>query len=634
MRESTRLVVGVTAVGLGAAAAWYIWKQRGAPPRAQPLVTAAPFGIPIHVLFGSQTGTAEMFAKDLAEEASVELALHVAQDFPKSLESVADYDGFFQREDTEGKKVVVFVLSTYGEGDPSDDAVAFDNYLKQKIDSSDDSSEPPLGHIRFAIFGCGNRQYALFNEMAKRTQRNLLKLGATCICPIGLGDDNADIESDFREWKKSELWNPLVTAIGLNYEEVLRNAMLANHHRNPLDKCVLDLIMADRRSKLKFDACVQSSGGDVLSKFFFACNQVPVVQITHLCDGKVQVDIDISKVPSLRYRSGDTLEILPLNRDEDVDWLMDVYDLRGMQDHLISFVKKPTCSQLTVKKPFPTPGNLRKAISSFIDLHGGPSWALIRDLAILTGKSATDAETFANEMKNDKSRPGEVLTVIKFLRDIIGAGGLRQISLGDLIQILPKQKARAYSIASSPLEDAKKISIIISRVDDDALASTYLSDRLKVNDLIQVSLRQGSFRLPALPGTPVVMIGVGTGVAPFRAFLVELGLKNRAPTGTLFFGCRRESEWICRSEMELFTNNGGAVHVAFSRSDMHKKQYVQDLVVEHCDVVRQLVVEKRAIVYVCGSTKMGLSVMDAFNKHICSVDDLRSQKRYFEELWG
>jgi sulfite reductase alpha subunit-like flavoprotein len=348
----------------------------------------------------------------------------------------------------------------------------------------------------------------------------------------------------------------------------------------------------------------------------------------------VQVDFDISKVPSLRYRSGDILEILPLNRVEEVDWLLDVNDLREMHDHLISFMKKKTCGQLTVKKPFPTPTNMKRAISSFLDLHGCPSWGLMRDLAIITGKSASDAENFANEMKNFKSSSGNVLTVSKLLRDCIGATDISKIPFGDLIQILPKQKARAYSIASSPLEDAKKISILISRVDDDALASTYLSDHLRISDLVYVSLRQGSLRLPALPGTPVVMICVGTGVAPFRAFLVELGLKNRAHTGTLFFGCRRETEWICKSTMDAFANNGGTVHVAFSRSNEHKKQYVQDLLEKYSEIVRELVVDKRAIVYVCGSTKMGLSVMDVFNNNICSVDDLRSQKRYFEELWG
>jgi sulfite reductase alpha subunit-like flavoprotein len=86
--------------------------------------------------------------------------------------------------------------------------------------------------------------------------------------------------------------------------------------------------------------------------------------------------------------------------------------------------------------------------------------------------------------------------------------------------------------------------------------------------------------------------------------------------------------------MDAFANNGGTVHVAFSRSNEHKKQYVQDLLEKYSEIVRELVVDKRAIVYVCGSTKMGLSVMDVFNNNICSVDDLRSQKRYFEELWG
>ncbi len=622
---SSRAVAGITGIAGAAVACWLMVYRR----RSKPVAIARddsqeqPPLKPIHVFFGSQTGTSESLAKDLVEEGTIEFGLQFAA--PQSLETIVEYDQLFLSEPSKREGIIlVLVLSTYGEGDPSDDAVEFDRYLKEKLVSDEEES---FSHVQYTIFGCGNKQYALFNEMAKRTDRALRRLGAIRIAAVGLGDDNSDIEADFREWKQNEMWKPLILATGADYDAVLNNRERASRLRNPLDRCVLDVQIAEKRSKLKFDACVHSSGGDVLSKFFFAANQAPIVSVKNLCPGKTQIDFDISKVPSLRYRSGDTIELLPQNRSSDVNWLLSEYGLGNSGRDLMSVVKKSTCTQLTVKKPFPTPVNLRLAVQTYIDLHGPPSWALVRDLAIAIGHDAYQAEAMATEYKKNPST-----SVIKCLRDCFGKSLAKHVSFGDLIQLLPKQKPRAYSICSSQLEDATKISIVVSRVDDEALASTFLCDISKESDLLQVSLRQGTFRLPALPGTPVIMIAVGTGIAPFRAFIVELCLKNRASSAVLFFGCRSESERLYKSEMDLFAANGGTLHVALSREG--ERQYVQDRVLEKQETLRTLVTDRKAVVYVCGSTKMGLAIMEVFNSHIASVTDLRSHKRYFEELWG
>ena len=592
------------AVAAGALAVGYFWRTRQrnkispSPPSPQPDVI-------VEVYFGSQTGTSESFARDLVEEGRSE------QGFPESVicdaKSVESWTEFPSDE----KKIVILILSTYGEGDPSDDAVIFNDFLS--------NFEGSIENITFAIFGCGNRQYAFFNEMAKRTEKNMVRLGAQKICETGLGDDNADIESDFREWKDKHLW-PLLKQIVKESGIVLQDAS----KRNPRDRIQLDIQIADKRSKLKFDACVSSSGGDVLSKFFFAANQVPVVSVTNLCDSKTLVDLDISKVPCLRYRSGDTLELLPRNRSSSVDWLCYLYGVEP--SHMLTFLKKKSCRLLSVKKPFPTPVNVRFALASYIDLHGIPSRSFIRDLCLVMGQNPEGPTARRDEAIN----AGKVYTVEQVLRDL--KVGPKTIDLGDLIQLLPKQKSRGYSICSSPLEDPKKLSLVISRVDDHATASTFLSDTVKPGDMLSVGLRQGTFRLPALPGTPAIMIAAGTGVAPFRAFLFELGFKNRCKTAHLFFGCRKESEWIFRAEMEQFQEKGGHLTVAFSREG--NKCYVQDLLRENSEKMKDLILKKGAVVYVCGSTKMGLAIMETIEQTIATVSELRNQKRYFEELWG
>ena len=605
----------VVAIASGAAAAglttYYLYRFSQTRKNEKTQVSVKKHR-PIYVWYGSQTGTSESFARDIVEEGRSEYGLDesVLTD-AVSLESVSNQfdDLFFPNSGVEEERIVVIlILSTYGEGDPSDDAVGFREWIEQESTQS-------LAHVDFAVFGCGNRQYALFNEMAKRTEKRLLQLGARRMCETGLGDDNADIELDFTNWKSSELWLK-----GMKLSPLNRSGS-----RNPAQRLVLDMQVAEKRSRLKFDACVLSSGNDVLSKFFFSANQVPVVGVTHICDSKTQIDLDISKVPCLRYRSGDTLEVLPRNRD--IEFLLSLYKLNG--NDLMSFSKKKTTKLLTVKKPFPTPVGLRYALEHYIDLHGIPSRSLIRDLCCVFGHR----ESEILEERESALNGAKVYTVEMVLKRLLSVTG-PIVPLGDLIQLLPKQKSRGYSICSSPLEDAKRISLIVSKVDDHALASSYLSDTVAVNDLVAVSLRQGTFRLPSLPGTPVIMIGAGTGVAPFRAFIVELGLKNRCSSGYLFFGCRRESEWIYKSEMEHFANGGGHLHIAYSREGSNKC-YVQNLLVERASELKPLIEERNAVVYVCGSTKMGLDVMDVFNNVVgIDVGKLRDLKQYYEELWG
>lgn len=568
----------------------------------------------VHILFGSQTGTGESFARELAEEAIADFGLSVnISDTPESVDSVKNWSEFLTNN--QQPRHLVLLLSTYGEGDPSDDAVEFDQFLSSATDLE-------FPNVKYAIFGLGNKQYALFNAMARRVDKNLERLGAVRVCPIGLGDDNADIESDFQIWKNEIFWEKwLWDCFQINATSARENRLV----RDPRDKILLELKTAEKRSQLGFDATVHSGGSDVLSRAFFAANIVPVVNVVQLCEGKTQIDVDITKVPSLRYRTGDTLEVLPMNKQEDVEWLMDLYGVTS--ESFVTFAKKKGVAKLTVKKPFPTPCTLQQALSRYVDLSGRPTRVLVRDLALMTGSSMEEA----NEMGETIRRREGVFTVRNLLETFPNLS--EKVSLGELIQTLPKQKMRAYSICSSPLVDPKKISLVISRVDNDGLASVFLSDKVRTNDTLLANLRQGTFRLPTLPGQPVIMICAGTGFAPFRAFLAELKLKNRIAKdkALLFFGCRNKSEWIYRDEMQEFEALGGGLFVALSREE--SKEYVQHKIEANISIVKDLINTRNAVVYVCGSTAMGLAVMKMVSS-IASVEDLRAEKRYIEELWG
>jgi sulfite reductase alpha subunit-like flavoprotein len=454
----------------------------------------------------------------------------------------------------------------------------------------------------------------------------LVSLGAVRACVTGLGDDNVDIEKDFSDWRQSVFFPDFLRiCFGVDHLELRSKSV----DKDPLSRVLMETRLAPKRSQLPFDALVHSGGGDLVSKFYFACNIVPVVTVRPLCPGKVHIDLDISKVPSLRYRTGDTLEVLPYNTMEDVDWVLGEYSLEG--EDFMTFTKKSTSGKkLTVKKPFPTPCTVRQAVTRYIDLSSSPSRKLIRDLAFLCDNEE-DSERIVESVKN---QAGTVFTVRSLLENVFPKFA-SHIGFGDLIQILPKQKPRAYSICSSHLVDPKRISLVVSRMDDSALTSVWMTDRLAVNDIVLVTLKSGVFRLPTLPSQPVVMICTGTGFAPFRAFIAELKFKQRiaADRTILFFGCRTKNDWIYREEMEEFQQLGGKLHVAFSRENPNNVQYVQHLVEKEGDSLADLITKQNAAVYVCGSTAMGRDVMQAIDQ-IYPVADLRNTKRYIEELWG
>ncbi|MDB5092294.1 MAG: NADPH--cytochrome reductase, partial [Candidatus Eremiobacteraeota bacterium] len=229
------------------------------------------------------------------------------------------------------------------------------------------------------------------------------------------------------------------------------------------------------------------------------------------------------------------------------------------------------------------------------------------------------------------------------------------------LAMLPTMTPRYYSISSSPLVSADRCSITVGVVRDAAwsgngtyegVASTYLrrhDDGVAVDAFVKDS--KSGFRLPGDPARPIIMIGPGTGVAPFRGFLHErhvlkAGGAQLGPA-RLYFGCRRPDEdFLYREELEAFATEGIVeLHVAFSRVDPAKR-YVQHLIAEQGDALWPLL-EAGAIVYVCGDgSRMEPDVRDAFRalyqRKTSStpeaanawLDNLTATNRYVLDVWA
>jgi NADPH-ferrihemoprotein reductase len=158
------------------------------------------------ILFGSQTGTAEEFAKTLAAEAK-------SKGFaPK----VMDLEEFKPPEALKKERggLIVFVLATYGDGEPTDNAKPFHDWLIDDDKTGANNGALPFQGVRFTVFGLGNKTYAQYNAIGKLFFKKAKELGGEVAYEMGLGDDDGTLEEDFNKWK-SGLWNALSKTSGL-----------------------------------------------------------------------------------------------------------------------------------------------------------------------------------------------------------------------------------------------------------------------------------------------------------------------------------------------------------------------------------------------------------------------------------
>ena len=223
-----------------------------------------------------------------------------------------------------------------------------------------------------------------------------------------------------------------------------------------------------------------------------------------------------------------------------------------------------------------------------------------------------------------------------------------------LIEYVPRLQPRYYTIASSNKVNPQALSLVFNLVkekkndvDFQGVASTFMHS-LKVGEPIYIHIKPSEFRFPEKP-VPMIMVGPGTGFAPFVGFLQELNyLKKQGVVlcqNLVFFGCKYSKEWIYESEMKAAEKDGViSLYTAFSR-DQSEKIYVQHKIAENAALVSKLLLEQNATIFVCGATSMGRDVKTAFIQAISTsrnlsleestdiIKKLAATQRYVQELW-
>lgn len=457
---------------------------------------------PLEVWYGSQTGTAENYAKQLATAGKKHGFKARAVDLDKwKGEDVAARGGF-----------AIFVMATYGEGDPTDNAVAFHRWL-----TKDDTPAGLLSKLRFTVFGLGNRQYEHYNKMGKvrrpvqrplrrawGAMRNsprlrpqvvdarLAQLGASRVYRHGEGDDAGNLEEDFDAWREG-LWAALTAAArggagggaGAGAGAGAGNAPGSPPPGRASAGSALELgeppempwrlitvpaptyVPAPATTEASFAAA--AGVADLRSRHFFAAHEAVVVENRELRQvpgaglSTRHIELDLDGVAE-SYVTADTLYVNPGNDESDVTAAARILGLDLDQ----WFVLEPA-SGAAGEAPaplFPTPASVRTLLTQYLDLHGQPR----KDLLAALAHFATAADDRAALLRL-ASREGRdhyndwVVAQQRSVVEVLAHFPSLRLPLQACVHIIPRLQPRAYTIASSSLVQPRRVAIIASLLD-------------------------------------------------------------------------------------------------------------------------------------------------------------------------
>ncbi|KAJ2995588.1 hypothetical protein NUW58_g1227 [Xylaria curta] len=626
------------------------------------------------IFYGSQTGTAEDYASRLAKEGKSRFGLETM------VADLEEYD--YDNLDTFPEdKVAMFVLATYGEGEPTDNAVDFYEFITSEDPSFSNSNDPPLGNLTYVAFGLGNNTYEHYNSMVRNVDKALEKFGAHRVGEAGEGDDGAGtMEEDFLAWK-DPMWAALAEKMNLEEREAVYEPIFAIVDRDNLTKDSPEVYLGEP-NKMHLEGSARGP--------FNAHNPyiAPIAESKELFNVKdrncLHLEVDIS-ASNLSYQTGDHIAVWPTNPGQEVDEMLSILDLKDKRDAVIS-VK---ALEPTAKVPFPTPTTYDAIIRYHLEICAPVSRQFLGTLAAFAPDESVKAEMV--KLGSDKDYFHDKISknhynIARTLSVVSGGKKWDSIPFSAFIEGLNKLQPRYYSISSSSLVQPKKISVtavvesqlIPGRSDPfKGVATNYLlalkqkqngdpnpeafgltyeltGPRNKYDGVhVPVHVRHSNFKLPSDPSKPIILIGPGTGVAPMRGFVQERAKQAESGENVgktiLFFGCRKRSEdFLYESEWEEYKKVLGdkfELVTAFSREGA-KKVYVQHRLKEKAKEINELL-QQKAYIYVCGdAANMAREVNTVLGQIIAKerdvpeskgeeiVKNMRAANQYQEDVWS
>ncbi|KAI9019699.1 cytochrome P450 family protein [Hyaloraphidium curvatum] len=585
------------------------------PSKAAAAPEAEPDGPPVHLLYGSNAGSAEDLARRIAGDAA-------GRGFRATCAPLDSAAGKLPKDG-----VVVVVTASY-EGQPPDNARGFCGWL-------DKAGEGEVKGVKFAVFGTGNKDWArTYMAIPKLIDEKLEALGGERIMPRGEANARGDFFGDFDKWY-ANFWNEISAATGHAAQEIQSAAAALEVEFVPPSA----------------DPVTRQAG---MPKATIVANR----ELVDLSDpsapgARSKRHIEFALPAGMTYRTGDYLAVQPLNPPDLIDRALKRFGL-GYDAQLV--IK--TTPGLATFLPTGKPVEAGELLSAFVELALPASRSQIERLAA-GAQCPPDKDKLLALIADDDSYAATVLDPRTSVVDLLEEFASVDMPFGSFLQMLPPLKPRQYSISSSPLWSAEHCTLTVAvlrapaksgRGTYEGVASNYLL-HARPGTKVPVSVRpsQQAFHPPESLETPMLMVCAGTGVAPFHGFVQDRAQRiaamgdevKKAGRALLFFGMTNpDADYLYKSEFAAWEELGiVSMRPAYSSKPEGGVKYVQDRLWQDREDVRELV-KAGATLYLCGDgQRMAPAVHDVCVKirmegSGCSREEAEAWMEKAERLHG